>query len=90
MKEMKLGVQLGYFGAQPTENIIAIAQEAETLGYESIWTAEAWGSDVFTPLSWIGAHTSKIKLGTGIAQLSARTPAAPAMAALTLDHLSGG
>lgn len=90
MKEMKLGVQLGYFGAQPTENIIAIAQEAETLGYESIWTAEAWGSDVFTPLSWIGAHTSKIKLGTGIAQLSARTPAATAMAALTLDHLSGG
>ena len=87
---MKLGVQLGYFGAQPTENIIAIAQEAETLGYESIWTAEAWGSDVFTPLSWIGAHTSKIKLGTGIAQLSARTPAATAMAALTLDHLSGG
>ena len=90
MKEMKLGVQLGYFGAQPTENIVAIAQEAETLGYESIWTAEAWGSDVFTPLSWIGAHTSKIKLGTGIAQLSARTPAATAMAALTLDHLSGG
>jgi len=90
MKEMKLGVQLGYFGAQPTENIVAIAQEAETLGYETIWTAEAWGSDVFTPLSWIGAHTSKIKLGTGIAQLSARTPAATAMAALTLDHLSGG
>ena len=59
---MKLGVQLGYFGAQPTENIVAIAQEAETLGYETIWTAEAWGSDVFTPLSWIGAHTSKIKL----------------------------
>ncbi len=87
---MKLGVQLGYFGAQPPENIIAIAQEAETLGYEAIWTAEAWGSDVFTPLSWIGAHTSKIKLGTGIAQLSARTPAATAMAALTLDHLSGG
>ncbi len=74
----------------PPENIIAIAQEAETLGYEAIWTAEAWGSDVFTPLSWIGAHTSKIKLGTGIAQLSARTPAATAMAALTLDHLSGG
>ena len=49
MKEMKLGVQLGYFGAQPTENIVAIAQEAETLGYETIWTAEAWGSDVFTP-----------------------------------------
>ncbi len=87
---MKLGVQLGYFGAQPTENIIGIAQEAESLGYDSIWTAEAWGSDVFTPLSWIGAHTQKIRLGTGIAQLSARTPAATAMAALTLDHLSNG
>lgn len=87
---MKLGIQLGYFGAQPTENLIGIAQEAESLGYDSIWTAEAWGSDVFTPLSWIGAHTSKIRLGTGIAQLSARTPAATAMAALTLDHLSGG
>tara|TARA_B100000929_G_scaffold73495_2_gene56895 strand:- start:4447 stop:5457 length:1011 start_codon:yes stop_codon:yes gene_type:complete len=87
---MKLGIQLGYFGAQPTENLIGIAQEAESLGYDSIWTAEAWGSDVFTPLSWIGAHTSKIRLGTGIAQLSARTPAATAMAALTLDHLSNG
>ena len=87
---MKLGVQLGYFGAQPTEDIIGIAQEAESLGYDSIWTAEAWGSDVFTPLSWIGAHTKKIRLGTGIAQLSARTPAATAMAALTLDHLSNG
>ena len=87
---MKVGVQLGYFGAKPTSNIIEIAQEAESLGYDTIWTAEAWGSDVFTPLSWIGAHTSKIKLGTGIAQLSARTPAATAMAALTLDHLSGG
>ena len=87
---MKLGVQLGYFGAQPTEDIIGIAQEAESLGYDSIWTAEAWGSDVFTPLSWIGAHTKKIRLGTGIAQLSARSPAATAMAALTLDHLSNG
>ena len=76
MKELKLGVQIGYFGAQPTEDIIGIAQEAENIGYDSIWTAEAWGSDVFTPLSWIGAHTSKIRLGTGIAQLSARTPAA--------------
>ena len=90
MKELKLGVQIGYFGAQPTKDIIGIAQEAEKIGYDSIWTAEAWGSDVFTPLSWIGAHTSKIRLGTGIAQISARTPAATAMAALTLDHLSNG
>lgn len=90
MKALKLGVQIGYFGAKPTEDIIGIAQEAESLGYDSLWTAEAWGSDVFTPLSWVGAHTSKIRLGTGIAQISARTPAATAMAALTLDHLSEG
>jgi len=55
-----------------------------------VWTAEAYGSDAFTPLSWWGARTSRVRLGTGIAQLSARTPTATAMAALTLDHLSGG
>ena len=81
---------MGYWGAQPTKDIIGIAKEAESLGYNSIWCAESWGSDVFTPLTWIGAHTSKIKLGTGIAQISARTPAATAMAAITLDHLSKG
>ena len=81
---------MGYWGAQPTQDIIGIAKEAENLGYDSIWCAESWGSDVFTPLTWIGAHTSKIKLGTGIAQISARTPAATAMAAITLDHLSKG
>jgi F420-dependent oxidoreductase-like protein len=67
-----------------------VAQEAERLGYDAIFTAEAWGSDVFTPLSWIGAHTDRIRLGTAVAQLSARTPTATAMAALTLDHLSKG
>ena len=90
MKNLKLGIQMGYRGAQPTKDIIGIAKEAESLGYNSIWCAESWGSDVFTPLTWIGAHTSKIKLGTGIAQISARTPAATAMAAITLDHLSKG
>jgi len=70
--------------------MVAVAQEAERLGYDAIFTAEAWGSDVFTPLSWIGAHTERIRLGTAVAQLSARTPTATAMAALTLDHLSGG
>ena len=87
---MKLGLQLGYWGAQPPENLVATAQEAERLGYDAIFTAEAWGSDAFTPLAWIGAHTSKIRLGTAIAQISARTPTATAMAALTLDHLSQG
>ncbi|MFQ5415447.1 MAG: LLM class F420-dependent oxidoreductase [Myxococcota bacterium] len=87
---MKIGVQLGYWQAQPPDDLIGVAQRAEELGYDSVWTAEAWGSDAFTPLSWIGAHTSKIRLGTSVVQLSARTPTATAMAALTLDHLSGG
>ena len=89
-KPMKLGVQLGYWGAQPQDRAVEVAQEAENLGFDSIWTAESWGSDAFTPLAWIGANTSKIRLGTSVVQLSARTPTATAMAALTLDHLSGG
>ncbi|MEX2207126.1 MAG: LLM class F420-dependent oxidoreductase [Myxococcota bacterium] len=87
---MKLGLQLGYWQAQPPTNHVALAQEAERLGYDSVWTAEAWGSDAFTPLAWIGAQTAKIKLATGIVQISARTPASTAMHALTLDHLSKG
>ncbi|MFK7913281.1 MAG: LLM class F420-dependent oxidoreductase [Pseudomonadales bacterium] len=90
MGNMKLGLQLGYWGAGPDPRMVDIAQEAERLGYDAVFTAEAWGSDVFTPLSWIGAHTKTIRLGTGIAQISARAPTATAMAALTLDHLSGG
>ncbi|MGE0622008.1 MAG: LLM class F420-dependent oxidoreductase [Pseudomonadales bacterium] len=90
MKDLKLGLQMGYWGAGPDPNMVRIAQEAERLGYDAVFTAEAWGSDVFTPLAWIGAHTQRIRLGTGIAQLSARAPTATAMAALTLDHLSGG
>jgi len=90
MSDLKLGVQLGYWQAQPPPDLIGVAQEAERLGYDSIYTAEAWGSDAFSPLAWIGAHTSKIQLGTSVVQLSARTPTATAMAALTLDHLSGG
>jgi len=62
----------------------------ERLGFDSVWTAESWGSDAFTPLVWIGAHTSRIKLGTAVVQISARAPTATAMAALTLDHLSRG
>lgn len=87
---LKLGLQLGYWQAQPPTNHVELAREAERLGYDSVWTAEAWGSDAFTPLAWIGAHTSRIKLGTGIVQLSARAPTATAMATLTLDHLSQG
>ncbi|MDE0885013.1 MAG: LLM class F420-dependent oxidoreductase [Myxococcota bacterium] len=90
MSSLKLGLQLGYWGAQPPTNLIEIAKEAETLGYDSLWTAEAWGSDAFTPLAYVAAHTSRIKLGTAVVQLSARTPTATAMATLTLDHLSKG
>ncbi|CAM5250741.1 LLM class F420-dependent oxidoreductase OS=Streptomyces microflavus OX=1919 GN=Smic_20950 PE=4 SV=1 [Streptomyces microflavus] len=87
---MRLGLALGYWGRGPDPGHLALAQEAERLGYDSVWTAEAWGSDAFTPLTWIAAHTSRIRLGTGIAQMAARTPTATAMHALTLDHLSGG
>src|SRR2546428_13993232 len=88
--DMKLGMTLGYWGAQPPPDWIDLALEAERLGFDSLWTAEAYGSDVFTPLAWIGAQTTRIKLGTGITQLSARTPASVAMTIATLDHLSGG
>jgi len=90
MSSLKLGLQLGYWGAQPPEDPCGAAIEAEKLGFDSVYTAEAWGSDAFTPLAYIAARTSKIKLGTAVVQLSARTPTATAMAALTLDHLSKG
>jgi F420-dependent oxidoreductase-like protein len=67
-----------------------LVRDAEALGYDSVWTAEAYGSDALTPLAWYGSQTSRLRLGTSIVQMSARTPAATAMAALTLDHLSGG
>lgn len=89
-KKLKLGLMLGYWQAQPHPHFVEHAVEAEKLGFDSVWTAEAWGSDAFTPLAWIGAHTSRIRLGTGIVQLSGRTPTGCAMHALTLDHLSGG
>ena len=88
---MRLGLALGYWGRGPDPGPrLELAQEAERLGYDSVWTAEAWGSDAFTPLTWIAAHTSRIQLGTAVAQMAARTPTATAMHALTLDHLSGG
>ncbi|MGP9021070.1 LLM class F420-dependent oxidoreductase [Streptomyces sp. BR1] len=87
---MRLGLALGYWGRGPNPSHLELAQEAERLGYDSVWTAEAWGSDAFTPLTWIAAHTSRIRLGTAVAQMAARTPTATAMHALTLDHLSGG
>jgi F420-dependent oxidoreductase-like protein len=76
-------------GTNPTE-LIALAQEAERLGYESAWAAEAWGTDAVTVLSWLAATTSTIKVGSAIFQIPARTPASTAMTAATLDQMSGG
>ncbi|MFF3482277.1 LLM class F420-dependent oxidoreductase [Streptomyces sp. NPDC002701] len=87
---MRLGLALGYWGRGPSADHVSLALEAERLGYDSVWTAESWGSDAFTPLTWIAARTSRIKLGTAVAQMAARSPTTTAMHALTLDHLSGG
>jgi len=87
---MKLGLQLGYWGAGPPAGAQDLVLEAERLGYDSVWTAESWGSDALTPLAWWGSRTNRIRLGTDLVQLSARQPTATAMAALTMDHLSGG
>jgi len=87
---MQLGLSLGYWGAQPPADLVDLVQEAERLGYDAAWTAESWGSDAFSPLVWLAAHTERIRLGTGIVQMSARTPTATAMHAVTLDHLSNG
>jgi F420-dependent oxidoreductase-like protein len=87
---MKLGLQLGYWGAQPPDNHAELVLAAEDAGFDTVFTAEAWGSDAYTPLAWWGRETKRMRLGTSVIQLSARTPTACAMAALTLDHLSGG
>ncbi|HET7088790.1 MAG TPA: LLM class F420-dependent oxidoreductase [Anaerolineae bacterium] len=86
---MRLGINLGYSGA--TLNLpMDWIQEADRLGVYAVWTAEAYGSDCIAPLAWIGALTKRIRLGTAIMQMPARTPANAAMTAMTLDQLSGG
>jgi alkanesulfonate monooxygenase SsuD/methylene tetrahydromethanopterin reductase-like flavin-dependent oxidoreductase (luciferase family) len=90
MADLKLGLAQGYWSAAPNPNFVEMAQEAEKLGFDSVWSAEAWGNDAFTPLCWIGAQTEKIKLGTAVVQLSGRTPTSCAMHALSLDYLSNG
>ncbi len=87
---MKLGLQLGYWGAQPPQGVGELVAAAEESGFDSIFTAEAWGSDAFTPLAWWGKDTSRLRLGTSIVQMSGRSPTSIAMHALTLDHLTGG
>jgi F420-dependent oxidoreductase-like protein len=87
---VKLGLQLGYWGAQPPEGVAELVAAAEEAGFDAMFTAEAWGSDAFTPLAWWGRDTSRIRLGTSIVQMSGRSPASIAMHALTLDHLTNG
>ena len=87
---MKLGLQLGYWQAQMPAHHGDLVKAADESGFDAIFTAEAWGSDAFTPLAWWGRETSNVRLGTSIVQMSGRTPTSIAMHALTLDHLSGG
>jgi F420-dependent oxidoreductase-like protein len=89
-KDLKLGLNTGYWAGGPPEGVTETIAEAEKLGFDSMWTAEAYGSDGLTPLAWWGSDTQRLKLGTAITQMSARQPAATAMAAMTMDHLSGG
>ena len=86
---MRLGLNFGYWGSGAADNV-ALAQEAERLGYDSVWTAEAYGSDAVTTLTWLAAKTGRIKVGTAILQMTARAPAMTAMTAATLDLLTGG
>lgn len=86
---MRLGLSIGYSGAR-MELPLALVQEADRLGYYAVWTSESYGSDALSPLAWLGALTTQIRLGTAIMQMPARTPAMTAMSAMTLDQLSGG
>lgn len=87
---MRIGINAGYWQSGPPAGLLEAVKSAEQAGLDSLWTSEAYGSDALTPLAWWGASTSTVRLGTAVMQLSARTPTAAAMAALTLDHLSGG
>ena len=88
---MKLGVHIGYWGlGLDSADQLSIVQEAERCGYDSVWTAEAYGSDAATVLAWLAGQTSTIRLGSGVLQMPGRSPAMTAMTAATIDQLSGG
>src|SRR6266567_3750406 len=89
-RALRLGLNTGYWAGGPPAGMAETVLEADRLDFDSVWTAEAYGSDALMPLAWWGARTERMKLGTSIVQISARTPAATAMASMTLDHLSGG
>jgi alkanesulfonate monooxygenase SsuD/methylene tetrahydromethanopterin reductase-like flavin-dependent oxidoreductase (luciferase family) len=86
---MKLGLSLGYSGAE-LRVPVALVQRAEALGYDSVWTAEAYGSDAVSPLAYLAGKTERIRLGAAVMQLAARSPANAAMCAATVDALAGG
>jgi len=86
---MKLGLNLGYSGRKLSLPLPLVA-EAERLGFDSVWTSEAYGSDAVSTSAWLLAHTQRIRVGTAILQMPARTPTMTAMTAISLDHLSGG
>ncbi len=88
---MRLGLMLGYWGLGLTaSDQIELVREAESSGFDSVWTAEAYGSDAATPLAWFAAQTERIRLGAAILQIPGRSPAMTAMTAVTIDHLSNG
>lgn len=87
---MNVGLGLGYWQAQPPPDLTKRIRAADELGFDSVWVAESWGSDALVNAAWVAAHTKNVRIGTGVVQMGARTPTATAMAAVTLDHLSGG
>jgi len=87
---VKIAVTAGYWGAGPPAGAADLFDAAERLGLDQVWTAEAYGSDAWTPLAWYGSRTSRVQLGTAVSQLSARPPATLAMTAMTMDHLTKG
>jgi F420-dependent oxidoreductase-like protein len=87
---VRIAVTAGYWGAGPSPDAADLFDTAERLGIDQVWTAEAYGSDAWTPLAWYGSRTSHVRLGTAVSQLSARPPVTLAMTAMTMDHLTQG
>jgi F420-dependent oxidoreductase-like protein len=89
-RALSLGLHFSPWASTPPDRALHAVLEAERLGFDSVWTAEGYGNDALTPLAWWGSQTKRVRLGTAVAQISARPPSGAAMAALTLDHLCGG
>ncbi|HEY2264644.1 MAG TPA: LLM class flavin-dependent oxidoreductase, partial [Streptosporangiaceae bacterium] len=87
---MRTSVSAGYWSAGPPAGVPELFETAERIGIDQMWTAEAYGSDAWTPLAWWGSRTERIQLGTAVSQISARPPVTLAMTAMTMDHLTQG